>query len=291
VDTSEIVPAVPSTAVRAPARFRVGFGALLVAALLASGCATHHRAAAPKRTPKATTTTTTPKDITTIATATVPQVQVYLTKPGADDPSPTTTAPPAPARVAPIPRAGFASAGVSAAVPGPLYANPTYFKNPLVFDVVAQDGDWLQVALLARPNGQTGWVRRSDVSLSTTQYHLALQLSTFTLQVLKADKVVTSAKVVIGTPSTPTPLGTFYVTEKIQRDPAGAYGPWILATSAYSEALESFDGGLPQVAFHGTNRPALLGTQASNGCVRMPDDVDAALAYSLPAGTPITITA
>ena len=64
-----------------------------------------------------------------------------------------------------------------------------------------------------------------------------------------------------------------------------------MATSAYSEQLDSFDGGLPQVAFHGTNRPALIGTQASNGCVRMPDAVDLQLAGLLPAGTPITIQA
>ncbi len=95
----------------------------------------------------------------------------------------------------------------------------------------------------------------------------------------------------MGTPGTPTPLGTFFLTEKISRPPSGAYGPWILATSAYSEVLDSFDGGLPQVAFHGTNRPQLIGTQASNGCIRMPDAVDLQLHAVLPAGTPITINA
>ena len=73
--------------------------------------------------------------------------------------------------------------------------------------------------------------------------------------------------------------------------PNGAYGPWILATSAYSEALDEFDGGLPVIAFHGTNQPDLIGSAASNGCVRMPNDVVDLLADTMPAGTPVTITA
>jgi len=47
---------------------------------------------------------------------------------------------------------------------------------------------------------------------------------------------------------------------------------------------------MPQLAFHGTNKPELIGTQASNGCVRMPDEIDQMLADQMPAGTPITIT-
>ena len=97
---------------------------------------------------------------------------------------------------------------------------------------------------------------------------------------------------VIGKETTPTPLGAFYLSEKIQQKNAGGvYGPWILSTNGYSEALDLFDNGLPVVAFHGTNQPDLIGTQASNGCIRMPNDVVTQLADMLPAGTPIQIVA
>ena len=229
--------------------------------------------------------------ITVIATAKVPLVQVYRTKPGSKSTptsagaTTTTTTGGLPA----IPREGLNSVAVSADADGYSYANPTYFKNPLVFDVVRDQGAWLQVSLLARPNHQTGWIRRSDVTLSTTQYRLVLRLSTFDLQAYRGDRKVVETHVVVGRPDTPTPLGTFFLTEKIAKWEGSAYGPWILATSAYSETLDTFSGGLPQVAFHGTNEPQLIGTRASNGCIRMPDAVDQKLHDLLPAGTPITI--
>ena len=104
--------------------------------------------------------------------------------------------------------------------------------------------------------------------------------------------MVAETDVVIGKDTTPTPVGSFYLSEKIQqKNPDGAYGPWILSTNGYSEALDLFDNGLPVIAFHGTNQPALLGTPASNGCIRMPNDVVTHLAEVLPAGTPIEIHA
>jgi len=277
-------------------RPRHGLLVLLVAALvLPLACSGARAKTATDPAPEATATTDphTPSHdrVTVIATAKVPVVQVYLHQPG----SPTTTGDAAattttvPGAMPAIPRVGLVSAGVSADAQGYAYDNPTYFKNPLVFDVVREAGAWLEVSLLARPNHQTGWIKRSDVTLSTTRYRLVLRLSTFDLRAFDGDRKIVETHVVIGRPDTPTPLGTFYLTEKIQKWEGSAYGPWILATSAYSETLDSFSGGLPQVAFHGTNEPQLIGTRASNGCIRMPDAVDQKLHDLLPAGTPITI--
>ena len=262
-------------------------------ALVPVACSSHHTAAPARRTIRETATTVEHHEpwLTVIATANVPTVQVYKTKPGDTSLTTAPTLAPGARPLPPIPRDGLDAAGVVTTATGYSYNNPTYFKNPLVFDVVHDDGDWLEVSLLARPNEQTGWVKRTDVTLSTTHYHLVLKVSTFDLTAFDGDKTVAETKVVVGTPGTPTPTGTFYLTEKIPKNPGGDYGPWIMATSAYSETLASFDGGLPQVAFHGTNRPQLIGTQASNGCVRMPDAVDVQLAQLLPAGTPVTITA
>ena len=283
---------VPSAAVRLRSLIALLFAAALLAPM---ACSTGRAASpsAPRRATHTTNTTVAPVDkwITEIATAKVPLVQVFHDQPGQATTTTTSAVPPGTHQASPIPRAGLNAAGVALEPAGYGYSNPTYFNNPLVFDVVHDDGDWLAVSLLARPNQQVGWIRRDDVTLSTTEYHMELTLSDFDLKVFDGPNLVVETKVVVGTPSTPTPLGHFYLTEKIARPPAGAYGPWIMATSAYSEQLDSFDGGLPQVAFHGTNRPALIGTQSSNGCVRMPDAVDLQLAGLLPPGTPITIAA
>src|ERR1035437_7082892 len=48
----------------------------------------------------------------------------------------------------------------------------TYYSSPLTLMAI-EDGDvagttWYQVLLPAKPNGQTGWVRASDVSVTST---------------------------------------------------------------------------------------------------------------------------
>jgi hypothetical protein len=247
-----------------------------------------------------TTTTAAPTYRSVVATATVPELEVLAARP------PDAAAPggevapaeavPALANVQPIPRVGLNSAGSRKTPTGWAFSNPTPFGSPLVVAVTEVAGDWLRVEIPARPNSQEGWIRASDVTLSESEFRMQLTLSTFTLQVLQGDQVVVETPVVIGTDFTKTPVGTFYLGEVLSAQqagvgsPNGAYGPFILATSAYSESLDLFDGGLPVIAFHGTNNPGLIGSKASNGCIRMPNDVVTQLAGLLPAGTVITIT-
>ena len=221
----------------------------------------------------------------------MPTVQVYKTKPGDTSLTTTPTLAPAARPLPPIPRDGLDAAGVVTTATGYSYNNPTYFKNPLVFDVVHDDGDWLEVSLLARPNEQTGWVKRTDVTLSTTHYHLVLKVSTFDLTAFDGDKTVAETKVVVGTPGTPTPTGTFYLTEKIPRTRAATtdHGSWPRAPTP--RPWPASTAGCPRSRSTARTDPQLIGTQASNGCVRMPDAVDVQLAQLLPAGTPVTITA
>lgn len=236
-----------------------------------------------------------------IATAKGDTLTVYASLPSgvttttADPTGTTTTTAPAdpPANALPaIPRNGLNSAGVKKTTEGYEFTNPTYYKNPLVVDVLEDQGEWLKVLLLARPNHSVGWVKRSDVTLSTTNFRMELDLSTFTLRVYEGDELFEETTVAIGKDSTKTPTGHFYVTEEIKNSTdTGVYGAYILPINGYSEMLDTFDGGLPQIAFHGTNQPELLGTKASNGCVRMTNEAVTKLVEAMPAGTPVDIYA
>jgi lipoprotein-anchoring transpeptidase ErfK/SrfK len=245
----------------------------------------------------ATTSTVAPKPsfTTEVATAVVPVVQVFAAKPGTATPaSAPQLARPGPDGVVhpPIPREDLVSANVRKTDFGWEYDNPTYFGNPLVLLVTANEGEWLKVLLPARPNGLEGWIRASDVTLSEHRFHAELVLSERIFRVFEGEEQIAETRVVIGKDATPTPTGRFYFTEKVQQsNPGGAYGPWVLATNGYSEAMDFFDGGLPVIAFHGTNQPGLIGQAASNGCVRMPNEVITMLAATLPAGTPVEIRA
>lgn len=213
---------------------------------------------------------------------------VTTTPPSSSSSTSSTTA--AKTNVPAIPRTGLNSAGVKKTTDGFEFTNPTYYKNPLVVVVLENQGDWMKVLITARPNHTTGWVKADDVTIAATDYRMELDLSTYHLKVFKGPEVFVETDVVIGKDSTPTPLGRFFVTEKIKnQSDTGVYGAWILPVNGYSEVLDTFDNGLPQIAFHGTNQPELVGTKASNGCVRMTNDVVTKIAEAIPAGTPIDI--
>jgi lipoprotein-anchoring transpeptidase ErfK/SrfK len=96
--------------------------------------------------------------------------------------------------------------------------------------------------------------------------------------------------VVVGRRATPTPLGRFFVAERVRQPRGSALGPWVLATSAYSDVLQEFDGGPGQIGLHGrTGLPDPLGTGASHGCIRFSDRAIAWLAPRARPGTPVTI--
>lgn len=226
---------------------------------------------------------------TKVVTATGPTLEVFAVRPGSGDPPPA----PAEGERPPIPRPGLNSAGVRKTADGWAFENPTYFGNPLVNVVTDERDGWFKVMVAARPNGQEGWVRASDVTVAEHDFHGELDLSDRLLRMWQGDRLLTETSVVIGRDVTPTPVGRLYVNEILDTAAIGAsqqvYGPWLLSTSAYSEALDVFDDGLPVIAFHGTGSPELIGSAASNGCVRMPNDVVTMLAETIPAGTPVEV--
>ena len=168
-------------------------------------------------------------------------------------------------------------------------SNPTYFGSPLQLRVVqrSDDGEWLRVQLPVRPNHTTGWIPTSQATLSSTSMSVRVDLTTKTMHVWDGSTLVLETQTTIGAPGTPTPLGTFFVNDHVVG--SGSYGPHILSLSGYSETLDTFNGGIPVIAIHGTNRPDLLGGAHSNGCVRVANDVVTQLKGMLPAGTPIQI--
>lgn len=164
----------------------------------------------------------------------------------------------------------------------------------LVKDSTRTAGDlWLDVRVQGRPNGRHGWIRADAASLSTTPYRLEIRRMTKRLTLLKAGRAVRSIKVVVGAPETPTPSGYFSVADKLELDnPNRFLGNWVLPLTAYSDVLQTFDGGIGQIALHGRGGASLLqpvGTAASHGCVRIENKQIARIAATVPTGTPVVI--
>lgn len=175
--------------------------------------------------------------------------------------------------------------------PDDAFDNPTWEGLPLVFLVQQRQGDWLEVQLNSRPNQTTAWVRSADVSLRQTTHRIEVSLAARSLTVYDGSTVVMQAPVAVGTASTPTPRGNFYIDGAVRTpDPTGVYGPFQLSVAAFSEVLMTFGSGVGQIAMHGTNAPSLIGSAASNGCLRMNNADVTRLANTVEIGTPVQIS-
>ena len=171
--------------------------------------------------------------------------------------------------------------------------NPTYFGSRLTLMVLERtpDGEWLRVQIPVRPNGTEGWIPAADAEVQSHFIRARVDLAERSVSVWDRDELIAETGAVIGAERSPTPVGRFFVNDLVEKWEGSAYGPYILSLSAFSEALETFAGGIPVIAIHGTNKPELIGGAHSNGCIRIPNDVIAFLAENVPMGTPVDIVA
>ncbi len=179
------------------------------------------------------------------------------------------------------------------AVPDILQLNPTHEGFALVVSVIeaTDDGEWLHVRLPRRPNGTTGWVRAAQLDTWEVPVRIEVQLSTRTLKVFDGDSddVLYETSVAVGRGSTPTPVGDFYIDIVNPLDGHRVYGWGQLSVAGYSDVLETFAGGIGQIALHGWNNDDIMGQSVSNGCVRMRNADIARVAELAPLGTPVHI--
>jgi lipoprotein-anchoring transpeptidase ErfK/SrfK len=173
-------------------------------------------------------------------------------------------------------------------------------KVPQVFLVKERRADgWVQVLLPLRPNGSTGWVKASDVTLTANPYRIDVRLGEHTITVHKGDAVVYTGPVAIGATDpplpdvgapTPTPTGEYYLRVLLQApDPNTVYGPYAYGLSSHSETLDSFAGGDAEIGIHGNDDASALGKDVTHGCIRMDNDAITMLAKELPLGTPVVV--
>lgn len=171
-------------------------------------------------------------------------------------------------------------------------SNPQEYGAPLTLLLAGGSGKWLRVWLPMRPNGSQGWVRRADVDLAGLPYRLDAHLGKHQLELFSFGRRIQVFPIGVGTTSTPTPGGTYYLTALLKpKNPRGAYGPYAYGLSGFSEVIRSFNGGNGVLGLHGTNDPSSIGRDVSHGCLRMRNADITSLSKLLPLGTPIRLVA
>jgi len=91
--------------------------------------------------------------------------------------------------------------------------NPQPSGAPLTFLVVSVQKDWLKVQPPQRPNGSTRWINAVTVSQHRLEYRLTTSTEKNTLSLYHDTSLVTTYTAATGTGGTPTPHGSFYLTE------------------------------------------------------------------------------
>ena len=162
---------------------------------------------------------------------------------------------------------------------------------------VADDRCWVRVRLPWRPNGAAGWINANNVLLQQTRWRIAVSTAHRTLTLFRAGSAVRTVPVVVGKPSTPTPVGLFAVLWAIRWHPTDFLGSWVLELAAHSDVLQQFDGGDGTVGIHGRGGASLLdplGSARSHGCIRLSNDTIDWLVHKIGTtrlpGTPVRIS-
>jgi lipoprotein-anchoring transpeptidase ErfK/SrfK len=160
---------------------------------------------------------------------------------------------------------------------------------------------WVQVLLPVRPNGSTGWVKKSDVTLTPNPFRIKVELGAHKITVTNGKNVVYTGPVAVGATDpplpdsgkpTPTPTGEYYLRILLQApDPNTVYGPYAYGLSSHSDSLDTFAGGDAEIGIHGNNDASVLGTDATHGCIRMDNAAITMLSKQLPLGTPVDVVA
>ena len=148
---------------------------------------------------------------------------------------------------------------------------------------------WYRVKLPIRPNGVAGYVRPSDVLIQKVKTRIEVDISARRLSLYIGRELALETSVAVGSDATPTPIGRFYVNQRIvTTDPNGPYGPMALGVSAFSNVLTGWAQGGP-IGIHGTNAPWSIGRAVSNGCIRVPNETVRKLFAATYGGTPVVI--
>ena len=149
---------------------------------------------------------------------------------------------------------------------------------------------WGRVVLPVRPNGTTGWIRLRDFRVVRTRTWVLGNLTSRQVVVLRGRHEVARFPAAIGAPGTPTPTGSFSVTDRVDTgNPGGPFGWYAFGLSGHQPNLPAGWGGGDQLAIHGTNAPTSIGRAASAGCLRVSPDALSRLKNLVRLGTPVVI--
>ena len=154
---------------------------------------------------------------------------------------------------------------------------------------VSPDGRFGLVPVPYVAGDRSGWMRLRGLETARTAVSVEADLSTHRLTVLHGDEIVFSAPIATGAPGSPTPVGHYFVTDRVAFPAGGVFGTLAFGISGIQPNLPAGWSGGDQLAIHGTNDASSIGRSASAGCLRVSERILDRLRPLLRLGTPVTI--
>jgi lipoprotein-anchoring transpeptidase ErfK/SrfK len=148
---------------------------------------------------------------------------------------------------------------------------------------------WYRITVPGRPNGRSGWVPASQVSIRPMPWQVVVFRGSRVIQLWKDTRLVYTNRVAVGAPGMETPTGLFYVTVRFKPVKEPFLGAFAFETSAYSKLSDWPGGGV--VGLHGWADTSVLGRAVSHGCIRVSNATAVFLRDRIPVGTPIRVLA
>jgi hypothetical protein len=178
----------------------------------------------------------------------------------------------------------------AAAQVGVVPAGSKYYGFPIVawVEKVSANGRWGRVELPYTWPRREGWIRLAGLRRDETRVRVEVDLSAHLVTVRKFGNVLFRAPGATGAPSSPTPVGEYFVTDRVPFS-GGYLGSFAFGISGIQPRLPAGWSGGNQLAIHGTNDPSSIGRSVSAGCVRVSESTLDRLIPLLVYGTPVIV--
>jgi hypothetical protein len=162
----------------------------------------------------------------------------------------------------------------------------TQFGDPVWVPVLARHGLRATVLVPARPHARSVSLDLRKLELRWTRVRIVIDLARARMTVLRGARSLGSFPIGDGTPETPTPVGRFFVTDRLAFPAGSPYAPLAFALAAHQTHLAPTWPGGDLVAIH----PGPMGP-VSNGCIHVGLPALALLRRVAALGTLVTVRA
>jgi lipoprotein-anchoring transpeptidase ErfK/SrfK len=173
----------------------------------------------------------------------------------------------------------------------PLSRRTEYGSHTVLAVAGREHPGWVAVHATQAGNGRVGWVAAVNTQLVVEPVTVEVDLSSRALVVRRSGRLLLRAHVAIGAPGTPTPTGTFGVTDVLRPAAGSVYGCCILALTGHQPDLPSGWSGGDRLAVHGTLDESTIGDAVSAGCMHASDRVMRRLLAVVPLGSTVRVRA